>query len=255
MKANTSSKTVAAKTKSSSKDEVAVKSQSEVRSKKIHDTLQEHYEIGLKAKEFCTNKASPLTIAKFAAIHGLVPRTARMRLAFARQYSQSDFDAFCKLRRVIKPKAKGSHEEAIVLPLLSGHITYLLTIEAAVETWNEDYPKKKRDALEERRKFAQLAAEKNLTPKQLHDAIRLSFGRHKVETHGRTYIVPTNLETAIVVFIEESKQWIKRGELLITKLQGKPKLKPRMVQPLNDAIVQGQKLSKKILIVITNAKD
>jgi hypothetical protein len=254
MKAKPSSKTVATKTKSSSKDEVAVKSQSEVRSKKILDTLKEHYKLGCKAKKFCAASKSHGALTNFARSEGLVQRTARMRLAFARQYNQSDFDAFCKLRRVIKPKAKGSNEEAIVLPLLSAHVTYLLTIEAAVETWNEDYPKKKRDALEERRKFARLAAEKNLTPKQLHDAIRLSFGRHKVETHGRTHIVPTNLETAIEVFIDESEQWLKRGELLVIKLQDKPKLKRRMVQPLNDALVEGQKLNKKILMLITNTK-
>lgn len=189
------------------------KSQLEVSSKKILDTLKKHYLLGRKAKQFCG------TITKFASKEGLVPRTARMRLAFALQYSQADYDVFCKLRRV---EPKGSRKKSKGLPLQSAHITYLLTIEAAVETWNKENLENQRIARPERREFAKRAANENLTPKQLHALIRESFGRNKIVTHGRKHAIATDIQVAVGNFIDEGKNWLIRGDRLIAKIQSEP---------------------------------
>ena len=198
------------------------KSQLEVCSEKILDTLKKHYLLGLKAKQYCMVANPRGTITQFASVEGLVLRTARMRLAFALQYSQADYDVFCKLRRTVEAQGKGSQKKSKGLPLQSAHITYLLTIEAAVETWNKENLENQRIARPERRKFAKRAANENLTPKQLHALIRESFGRNKIVTHGRKHAIATDIRVAVVNFIDEGKNWLIRGDRLIAKIQSEP---------------------------------
>jgi len=80
-----------------------------------------------------------------------------MRLAFARQYTKADLERLCKLRRARSGK-----------PLLSGHVTYLLTIEAAVKA------SKKKGQLT-RKDFEQLATDADWSLAQLHAAIRKEY--------------------------------------------------------------------------------
>ncbi len=222
------------------------KTQSKVRTKKILATLSEHYELGCKALEYCILATKPKTISKFASKNGIDVRTARMRLAFAEQYSQAAFDKFCKLRRGVDPQERSSRKKANALPLLSAHVTYLLTIEAAVETWNKDNLENQRIARLERREFAKRAAKENLTPKQLHDAIRLSFGRNSIESHGRKHAIASDLQIAIGTFVDEGENWFSRGQLLITKIQNEPKPEILVVEPLLIALSAGQKRSKSL---------
>jgi len=156
---------------------------------KILGTLREHYKLGQEALKYRQGGGS---LADFAAEHGLIERTARMRLAFARQYTKADLARLCKLRRARSSK-----------PLLSGHVTYLLTIEAAVKA------SKKRVQLT-RRDFEQLAADGDWSPAQLHAEIRKEFGGGK-KIHGRTY-KSEKLPVAVNKAIELASNWQKRSE-------------------------------------------
>jgi hypothetical protein len=169
-----------------------------------------------------------------------------MRLAFAQQYSQADFGEFCKLRRCVDPKARSSRRKADAQPLLSAHVTYLHTIEAAVEAWNREHPNNQRLAKLERKEFAKLAARENLTPKQLHDAIRKSFSRNEIESHGRKHAIASNLDMAIGAFIDEGENWFTRGQLLITKIQNEPKPEKQLIVRLLDALSTGQQRSRRL---------
>ena len=235
------------KSRNTSKSVKPASSKSEKRTKKILATLIEHYQLGRKAKRACNRKKSPDSIAQFASKNGIDVRTARMRLAFAMQYNQADFEEFCELRRVIKSQANVVSEEENTLPLLSAHVTYLLTIEAAVVAWNKNNSPNELDARESRKAFAQRAADKNLTPKQLHDAIRKEFGRDRIEVHGRKHFIASKLKKAVGKYIDKGENWFTHGQLLVSKVISVPKLKKqKAVDELRRFLIAGEKRCKEL---------
>jgi len=157
---------------------------------KILGTLREHYKLGQEALKYRQDGGS---LAEFAAEQGLVERTARMRLAFARQYTKADLERLCKLRRARSGK-----------PLLSGHVTYLLTIKAAAKA-------NKKETRLARKNFEKMATENDWSPSQLHAEIRKKYAGGK-KTHGRTFIMESQPTNAVNKAIEQASNWQKRSE-------------------------------------------
>lgn len=160
------------------------------RALRMERQLRKQHALGRAAIEARESKTETST-KQFAESNDLSEHMVRKLKTFARAYSDEELDQLCALRR---PNG---------LPLHWGYVNYLLAAES-------------RGGKKARRKFEKLAAANGWTAPQMYAAIRREHGYQ--QGHGRSMLLPTDLETAVRQVADEGRAWCRRLKMLVDQL-------------------------------------
>ncbi|NLF68735.1 MAG: hypothetical protein GX575_06725 [Candidatus Anammoximicrobium sp.] len=152
--------------------------------------LREYHRLGLECNLLPTRKER----REFADQHAISQTTIRKVRALAREYTSTELDELCRLR---KPDR---------MPFHFGYIPYFLCCHGK----------------KERQKLQRQAAENGWTAPEVHVAIRQMRGGRR-GGGGRPMKKPATAEAGLVRITADGHLWVRRCELVLTAFKtGKP---------------------------------